>query len=678
MVPSAVEELIRRSRRLGANPTYTNYGGGNTSVKAAAVDPLGHEREVLYIKGSGGDLGTLQVEGVAALDLGELRGLRSRYPGQVDEDGMAALVELCALRPFIAAPSIDAAMHALLRPVHVDHLHPDSVIALAAAADGEALTEQCFGGTVGWMPWRRPGFELGVRLAELEEAQPDLRGVVLGGHGLTAWGATSAECERTSVELIEQAARFIAERGRSDPFGPVCPGREVLPESERRRRAAELAPHLRGLASRDHRVVCAFNDAAVVTDFLARAEAPRLVELGTSCPDHFLRTKVKPLLLDLPATAELAVVLARAAEGFEEYRAGYLAYYERYATADSPPVRGADPAVVLVPGVGMFSFGPDRQSARVTGAYYINAINVIRGAEALSRYEPIPEPEKFRVEYWALEEAKLRRRPAPKALAGRVALITGGASGIGLATVRTFAAQGACVVVTDRDAGGATRAVKEIAGPDSAIAIELDVCSEDQVARAFEEACLAFGGVDIVVNNAGLSVSKALADTDAESDWDLIHDVLARGSFLVSRGAARVLAAQGLGGDIVYVVSKNSVVAGPANLAYASAKADQAHQVRLLAAELGGIGVRVNGVNPDGVVAGSGIFANGWGAQRAEVYGVAEEALGEYYAQRTLLKREVLPEHVAEAILALVGGLLTRTTGTHIPVDGGIPAAFLR
>jgi rhamnulose-1-phosphate aldolase/alcohol dehydrogenase len=454
-------------------------------------------------------------------------------------------------------------------------------------------------------------------------------------------------------------------------------GYQPLPEPERRERAAALAPVIRGLASTDMPKVGHYSDTDVVLDFLAHSEHPRLAALGTSCPDHFLRTKVRPMVLDLPPTAPLTEVVARLRTLHEDYRRDYAAYYQRHADANSPPMRGADPAIVLVPGVGMFSYGADKQMARVAGEFYVNAVNVMRGAEAVSSYAPIEEAEKFRIEYWALEEAKLRRMPKPKPLATRIAFVTGGGSGIGRAIAHRAAAEGACVVVADRDAAAAKTVADEIGDPDAAVPVTADVTDAEAVAAALREAVLAFGGVDLVVNNAGLSISKPLLET-TERDWDLQHDVMARGSFLVSREAARVMTQQGLGGDIVYIASKNSLFAGPNNVAYGAAKADQAHQVRLLAAELGEHGIRVNGVNPDGVVRGSGIFAGGWGAQRAAVYGVPEEELGAFYAKRTLLKREVLPEHVANAVFVLTAGELSHTTGLHIPVDAGVAAAFLR
>ncbi|MCX4648541.1 bifunctional aldolase/short-chain dehydrogenase [Streptomyces sp. NBC_01446] len=673
-----VAALLARSNRLGADPRNTNYAGGNTSAKGTETDPVtGSDVELMWVKGSGGDLGTLKEAGLAVLRLDRLRALTGVYPGVEREDEMVAAFDYCLHGRGGAAPSIDTAMHGLVDAAHVDHLHPDSGIALACAADGEKLTAECFGDKVVWVPWRRPGFQLGLDIAGIKEANPQAIGCVLGGHGVTAWGDTADECEANSLFIIRTAEAFLAERGKAEPFGPVIEGYAALGAAQRRARAAHLAPLIRGLASTDRPQVGHFDDSEAVLDFLASTEHPRLAALGTSCPDHFLRTKVRPLVLDLPPTAELNTVEARLGELHAEYREEYAAYYQRHATPDSPAMRGADPAVVLIPGVGMFSFGKDKQTARVAGEFYLNAINVMRGAEAVSTYAPIEESEKFRIEYWSLEEAKLQRMPKPKALATRVALVTGGGSGIGKAIAQRLAAEGACVVIADLNADNAAAVAEELGGPDKAIAVTVDVTSEDQIDQAFAEAALAFGGVDLVVNNAGISISKPLLETTAK-DWDLQHAIMARGSFLVSREAARVMRAQGMGGDIVYIASKNAVFAGPNNVAYSATKADQAHQVRLLAAELGEHGIRVNGVNPDGVVRGSGIFAGGWGAQRAATYGIEEDKLGEFYAQRTLLKREVLPEHVANAVFTLTGGDLTHTTGLHIPVDAGVAAAFLR
>ena len=688
MTHENVEALIGRSNRLGADPRNTNYAGGNTSAKGTATDPVtGEEVELLWVKGSGGDLGTLTAAGLAVLRLDRLRALTGVYPGVDREDEMVAAFDFClhglggvagsGTAGHGAAPSIDTAMHGLVERPHVDHLHPDSGIALATSADGEKLTAECFGDRVVWVPWRRPGFQLGLDIAAIAAVSPQAIGCVLGGHGITAWGATSDECEARSLEIIRTAAEFIAANGRPEPFGPVIAGYEPLPEAQRRARAAELAPVIRGLASTDRPQVGHYTDAEVVLDFTSRTEHPRLAALGTSCPDHFLRTKVRPMVLDLPPDAPLEDVVARLRELHEAYRQDYAAYYQRHAGPDSPAMRGADPAIVLVPGIGMFSYGASKQTARVAGEFYVNAINVMRGAEALSTYAPIDEAEKFRIEYWALEEAKLARMPKPRPLAARIALVTGAGSGIGRAIALRLAAEGACVVVADRDAGSAAAVAEQIGGTDAAVALTADVTDEEQVAAAVATAALAFGGVDLVVNNAGLSLSKPLLETTA-ADWDVQHDVMARGSFLVSREAARAMRAQRMGGDIVYICSKNSVFAGPDNVAYGAAKADQAHQVRLLAAELGSDGIRVNGINPDGVVRGSGIFAGGWGAQRAAVYGVEEKDLGAYYAQRTLLKKEVLPSHVADAVFAITGGNLSQTTGVHIPVDSGVAAGFLR
>jgi rhamnulose-1-phosphate aldolase/alcohol dehydrogenase len=676
--PLPVRELLERSHRLGADPRNTNYAGGNTSCKAFASDPVtGAQVELLWVKGSGGDLGTLTEAGLGVLRLDSLRALRSIYPGEEREDEMVGAFDYCLFGKGGAAPSIDTAMHGLVEAAHVDHLHPDAGIAFATAADGEALTRACFGERVLWVPWRRPGFELALDISAIAAENPQAIGVVLGGHGITAWGATSDECESRSLEIIRTAQAYIEANGRPDPFGALVEANVALGETERHVRAAALFPVLRGLASTDARQVGHYDDSEVVLDFLARKRHAALAMKGTSCPDHFLRTKVRPMVLDMAPDAPLDETVERLAQLHAEYRADYQAYYDRYATEGSPPMRGADPAIVLVPGVGMFSFGRDKQTARVAGEFYLNAIGVMRGAEALSVYQPIPESEKFRIEYWELEEQKLRRQRPPRPLATRIAFVTGAGSGIGAATARRLAAEGACVVCADLDEQAAASVARDIGGRDVATSCRADVSSEDEVVDAIRAGVLAFGGVDLVVNNAGMSISRSLLETTVD-DWDRQHAVMARGSFLVSREAARVMRPQAMGGDIVYIVSKNAVFAGPNNVAYGSTKADQAHQVRLLAAELGEYGIRVNGVNPDGVVRGSGIFASGWGAQRAAVYGVPEDKLGEYYASRTLLKREVLPEHVANAVLVLASSELSHTTGLLVPVDAGVAAAFLR
>ncbi len=677
-VPPAVQDLLERAHRLGADPTVTNYAGGNASAKAGVVDPAsGESIDVMWVKGSGGDLGTLDFAGLAALRLDALRALKNVYRGPEHEDEMVAAFDYCLFGKGGAAPSIDTAMHGLVDCAHVDHLHPDSGIALATAADGEALTRTIFGERVAWTPWRRPGFQLGLDIAALREANPASLGVILGGHGITAWGASSQECEKNALTIIRTAQEYIAEHGRREPLGPKVPHFARLSDEERRTKAIALFPRLRGMASTDRPQVGHFFDTDAVLSFLESERHAEVASRGSSCPDHFLRTKVRPMILDLASVTPVEQMIERLSELHREYRQAYSAYYHAYATADSPPMRGADPAIILVPGVGMFSFGKDAQTARVAGEFFINAINVMTGAEAISTYSPIEESEKFRIEYWELEEEKLRRMPKARPLASRVALVTGAGSGIGAATARRLAAEGAHVVIADLDVDSAVTTASELGSLDAARGVGIDVSSLDAVRRAVGEAVLAFGGVDILINNAGLSISKSLLET-TERDWDLQHDVMAKGSFLMAQAVVQVMKDQCMGGDIVYIVSKNAVFAGPNNVAYGSAKADQAHQVRLLAAELGELGIRVNGVNPDGVVRGSKIFAGGWGAQRAAVYGVKEEDLGAYYAGRTLLKREVLPESIAGAVFALLGGDLALTTGAHIPVDSGVAAAFLR
>lgn len=677
-IPAPVSELIARSNRIGEDPRNTNYGGGNTSAKGSVVDPAsGSDVDLIWVKGSGGDLRTLQPEGLAVLRRDRVMALKAVYRGLEYEDEMVALFDYCIHGKPQAAPSIDTSMHALVDSAHVDHLHPDSGIAIANSADGERLTQEIYGGRVLWVPWRRPGFQLGLDIAAMKDAHPDAVGAILGGHGITAWGETSEECEQNSMWIVRAAEEYIAAHGKSDPFGAALPKRMPLTEAERRHRAAELLPTIRGLAATDERVVGHFNDSVEVLEFLSHERAEALSALGTSCPDHYLRTKVTPLFLDIDNETSIEDALGILAQRHAAYREEYRAYYERNAEPDSPAMRGADPRIVLVPGVGMFSFGRDKHTARVAGEYFVNAINAMRGAEALSRYEPVPEREKFRIEYWSLEEAKLRRAPKPKALAARVAVITGAAGGIGKAIAERIAAEGACVVIADLDLEKARAVAAEIGSTDVAVGVAADVTNEAQVEALVRESVLAFGGIDLVVNNAGLSISRALVDTTAQ-EWDLLHGVMARGSFLLSRESSKAMIAQDMGGDIIYIASKNSVFAGPTNVAYSAAKADQAHQVRLLAAELGAYGIRVNGINPDGIVRNSGLFASGWGAQRAKTYGVAEEKLGEYYASRTLLGREVFPEDVANAIAALCGGDLSKTTGLHIPVDSGVAAAFLR
>ncbi|MBX6386061.1 MAG: bifunctional rhamnulose-1-phosphate aldolase/short-chain dehydrogenase [Microbispora sp.] len=650
-----VEQLLERAHLLGADPRTTKFAGGTVSAKGTAVDPVtGADVELMWVRGAGGDLGTFTEDGLAVLRLDRLRALTGVYPGVGSEDEMAAAFEHCVFGKGGSAPPIDTAMHGLLDAPHVDHFHPDAGLAIAAAADGEELTRRVYGDRVVWVPWRRPGFRLGLDIAALKDANPRAVGCVLGGHGITAWGDTSAECAANSLWIIRTAEAYLAGHGRPAPFGPVMPGYEPLPERARRERAAALFPVLRGLCSTDARQVGHYIDTPEVLDFLSRVRHRELAARGTSCPDHIPYTKIAPMVLDLPAGAPIEDVISRLGELHAAYREDYRAYYTRHAIPASPPMHGADPAIVLVPGVGMFSFGPDKQTARVAGEYFRNAINVMRGAEALSAYAPIDETERFRIEYG--EKAGPRRLPAPKPLATRVALVTGGGSGIGAAAARRLAAEGACVVVGDRDLAAAEQVAAEIGAQGhrpAAVAVRADVTDEAQVAEAVRQAVLAFGGVDLVVNNAGPSPSRSLLETTVD-DWDRRHGVMARGPFLVSRETARVMIDQAMGGDIVYIASGNAV---------------QARQLRLFAAELGEHGIRVNGIDPDGVVCGSG---------RAALCGVSGDGPGEFHARRTRLAREVLPERVAAAVFALTGGDLPLTTGLHVPVDAGAADAFLR
>jgi rhamnulose-1-phosphate aldolase/alcohol dehydrogenase len=674
-----VDQLVYRSNLLGADGRLTNYGGGNTSVKVPGRDPVTDAPlRLLWIKGSGGDLGGLTRAGLAVLDLDRVLGLERTYRGGDDEDRLAGLLPRCEAERRDVAPSIDTPLHAVVPHPHVDHVHPDAVIAFAAAEGGERLVEEAFGGAVGWLDWQRPGHDLALRLRDLLARRPLLRGVVLGGHGLISWGDSARACYDTTLELVETAARTIEARRRgAGRQGPVL-GERVVADAgpaRRRRLAAAAMPVLRGLGSDGRRAVVRFSDDEAVLDLIGRSARHRLVQQGTSCPDHFLRVKQRPLLLDLDAGADPAEHAGRLAEAFDRYRRAYAGYYREHAGPGAPPMRSSAPAVVLWPGVGMFTLARSGREARIAAEFTVNAVNVMRGAETLSSYRGLPDREAFRVEYWALEEAKLRRLPAERPLSRRVALVTGAAGGIGGAIARRLAGEGACVVVADIDVEGAMALAGEIG--EEAIGVPLDVADEGSVDAAFEAAALAFGGVDLLVNSAGVGSAGSLADTAVE-DYDRLHRIIDRGSFLASRAFARHAAAHGLGGDIVYIVSKNALVAGPGNLAYGSAKAAQLHQMRLVAAELAPAGVRVNAINPDAVIEGSKIFAGRWGDDRAASYGVPRERLGEFYAQRTLLKREIVPDDVAAACFVLVAGELGKTTGAVIPVDGGIPAAFVR
>ncbi len=682
--------LLYRSNLLGSDLRITNFGGGNTSCKTMEEDPLtGEEVEVMWVKGSGGDLGTLTRKGVAGLYVGKLHQLKRRYRGLDWEDEMVGLQQHCLYDLDSAAPSIDTPLHGLLPFRHIDHLHPDAVIAVAAARDSEKITRDIWGDTMGWVPWQRPGFDLALRMEECLAAHPGIRGIVLGGHGLFTWGDTSHECYQNSLAVIAQASRYIEERQvrRGKVFGGMRAELSV-PAGEagsrhRRSQAAALAPLLRGYCSGARPMVGHFTDDDRVLAFVNSRDLPRLAPMGTSCPDHFLRTKIQPLVLPLAPDADLTDTEALAASllpAFEAYRAEYAAYYDEHREAGSPAMRDPNPVVILYPGIGMFTFAKDKATARVAAEFYINAIEVMRGSEALSGYTALSRAEAFRIEYWALEEAKLRRMPAPRPLTGKVALVTGSGGGIGLATARKLAAEGACIILNDVDAERLETARASLSatfGTDTVAALPLDVTDAGSVREAFRQACLLFGGIDIVVNNAGISISKGLL-AHTEEDWDRLQDILVKGQFLVTQAAVAILRRQGMGGDIVNIVSKNAVVAGPNNVGYGTAKAAQAHMTRLLAAELGADRIRVNMVHPDAVIAGSNIWAGGWAAGRAKAYGISEAELPAYYAGRTLLGEVILPEDIADAVFVLTGGWLSKSTGNALHVDGGIAMAFSR
>mgnify|MGYP005811587133 CR=1 FL=1 len=672
--------LIYRSNILGADLRITNFGGGNTSCKTVEKDPLtGKDVEVMWVKGSGGDIGTLTKSGLAALYVEKLRALEGVYRGIAHEDEMVGLFNHCIYDLDSKAPSIDTPLHSFLPFKHIDHLHPDAAIAIAASKDGEKITAELFEGQIAWVPWQRPGFDLGLQLRNALEANPGIRGIMLGGHGLFTWGDTAYECYINSLEVIEKASAFLA--ANYGKKRPIFGGEKLksLDGSHRKEQAARIAPLLRGLASSYSRMVGTFNDSDTVLQFINSHDLSNLAPMGTSCPDHFLRTKISPLVLDIPASqdlSDLGAVKSHIEKLFADYREGYKKYYETHKRHNSPAMRDPNPVVILWPGVGMFSYAKDKQTSRVASEFYINAINVMRGAEAVSEYVSLPLQEAFDIEYWLLEEAKLQRMPKEKPLSRKVALITGSAGGIGKAIADKLAEEGACVVLTDIDEERLANARKDF-GKDAAIAVKLDVLDNDTIGQAYKAACLAFGGVDIIVNCAGLAISKPLAET-SEADWDLLNDVLVKGQFKVSQAGVSILRTQGLGGDIVNIVSKNALISGPNNVGYGTAKAAQIHMSRLLAAELGPDKIRVNVVNPDAVIEGSKIWEGKWAEGRAKAYGVTVEELPAYYAKRTLLNEIISTKDIANGVFAFVGGLLGKSTGNILNVDGGVAAAFVR
>lgn len=676
--------LVYRSNLLGADLRLTNYGGGNTSCKAMAKDPLtGKDTEVMWVKGSGGDLGTMKRNGLAALYVDRLRNLKNRYRGIAHEDEMVELFNHCIYDLASKAPSIDTPLHGFLPFKHIDHLHPDAAIAIAAAKDGKKITQELFQGTIGWVEWQKPGFDLGLQLKACLDANPGIRGIMLGSHGLFTWGDTAYESYINTLEVIERCAQYLEDHyGKK---GPVFGGAKLTSpgQKERLAQAAALAPVLRGFCSSQIKMIGHFTDDERVLQFINSNDLDRLAPLGTSCPDHFLRTKISPLVLNLSPEEDLSDarrIKEKVAPLFTAYRQLYADYYNSCKHLNSPAMRDANPVVLLYPGIGMFTFAKDKQTARVAAEFYINAINVMRGAEAISTYTSLPRQEAFNIEYWLLEEAKLQRMPKPKALSGRVALVTGSAGGIGKAIAKKFAEEGACVILNDNNAERLEEAKKEFAslyGKDVFAADVLDVTDMASIEQTLHTATLAFGGVDIVVNNAGLSISKPLGD-HTEKDWELLYDVLVKGQFLVTQKGVEIMRKQGFGGDVLNIVSKNALVSGPNNAGYGSAKAAQLHLSRLNAAELGADKIRVNVVNPDAVISGSNIWSGGWAEGRAKAYGVTVEELPEYYAKRTLLHEIIEPDDIANACFAFVGGLLNKSTGNVLNVDGGVAPAFVR
>nr|WP_294906251.1 bifunctional aldolase/short-chain dehydrogenase [uncultured Lacibacter sp.] len=676
--------LVYRSNLLGADLRLTNYGGGNTSCKAMAKDPLtGTETEVMWVKGSGGDLGTMKRNGLAALYVDRLRSLKNIYRGIEHEDEMVELFNHCIYDLASKAPSIDTPLHGFLPFKHIDHLHPDAAIAIAAAKDGEKITKELFNGTIGWVKWQKPGFDLGLQLKQCLDENPGIRGIMLGSHGLFTWGDTAYESYINTLEVIERCAEYLQDNISKQKA--IFGGAKInsLPDAERKSQAAALAPVLRGFCSSQNRMIGHFTDDARVLEYINSNDLDRLAPLGTSCPDHFLRTKISPLVLKLEAGEDLSDVKAikeKIAPLFEAYRAMYTEYYNTCKHPNSPAMRDPNPVVILYPGVGMFTFAKDKQTARVAAEFYINAINVMKGAEAISEYTSLPRQEAFNIEYWLLEEAKLQRMPKPKALSGKIALITGSGGGIGKAIARKFAEEGACVILNDMNPERLTEAKEEFIkqfGKDVVAADILDVTDAATINSTLATSALAFGGVDIIVNNAGLSISKPI-EGHTEKDWDLLYDVLVKGQFLVTQQAVAIMRKQELGGDVLNIVSKNALMSGPNNAGYGSAKAAQLHLSRLNAAELGKDKIRVNVVNPDAVISGSNIWSGGWAEGRAKAYGITVEELPAYYAGRTLLNEIILPEDIANACFAFAGGLLNKSTGNVLNVDGGVATAFVR
>lgn len=674
------EQLLYRSNLLGMDKRITNFGGGNTSAKVTMTDPLsGAPEEVLWVKGSGGDLGSIRLDGFATLYMEKLQQIKALYRGPEHEDEMVGLLPHCTFNLNPRAASIDTPLHAYIPRRHVDHMHPDAVIAIAAAQRSRELTRQIFGDEIGWLPWQRPGYDLGLRLEALVREKPQLTGIVLAGHGLFTWGDSSADCYRTTLRIIQRAQDWLDENNTAPAFGGARTG--ALEASERQRIAAQIMPSLRGLVGADEPKVGHFDDSPETLEFVNSEQMEELAALGTSCPDHFLRTKIRPLVLPFdPAVGDLDALLGSVDKLLDAYRDDYQAYYERCRLPDSPPMRDANPVIYLVPGVGMLAFAKDKATARIASEFYRNAINVMRGANGVDRYVGLSEQEAFNIEYWQLEEAKLRRMPAPKPLTGRTALVTGGAGGIGRAIANRLLGEGACVVLVDIDQQALGAAAEELAGrhgADRVRQIDCDLTREALVASAVQHAAREFGGIDILVSNAGIASAAPIEDTSLEL-WEKNMNVLATGYFLISREVFRLFKRQRIGGAIAFVASKNALVASGGASAYCTAKAAEVHLARCLALEGAPLGIRVNTVNPDAVIRGSRIWSGSWRTERAEANRISEDELEEHYRQRSLLKRSVLPEDVAEAVYYLVSPAASKSTGNIINVDAGNAAAFTR
>ncbi len=674
-------KLLYRSNLLGADKRITNYGGGNTSAKVMEADPLtGEKVRVLWVKGSGGDVGTIKLDGFATLYLDKLEALKGLYKGVEDEDRMVGFLPHCTFNLNPRAASIDTPLHGFVPYAHVDHMHPDAIIAIAASKNSKELTKQIFGDEIGWLPWRRPGFQLGLDLEAFVKANPTAKGVVLESHGLFTWANDAKDCYLLTLEIINKAIEWFAKEteGKTIFGGAVA---KSLSEAERRAIAAKLMPEIRGRVGKAERKLGHFDDQAAVLEFVNSKDLKPLGALGTSCPDHFLRTKIRPLIIDFdPSSPDVDAVIAGLDKALEDYRADYTRYYESCKHANSPKMRDPNPVIILIPGVGMLSFAKDKATARIAGEFYVNAINVMRGASTVSEYQGLPEQEAFDIEYWLLEEAKLQRMPKSKSLAGRVAFVTGGAGGIGRATAERLVAEGACVVLADIDAGALADTMSDFTkryGGDSVRSVTLDVTKEAAVASTFAEACIEFGGVDILVSNAGIASSASVEDTTLAM-WNKNIDILATGYFLVSREAFRLFRRQAIGGNIVFVASKNGLASSPNASAYCSAKAAEIHLARCLALEGADAGIRVNTVNPDAVLRGSKIWNGEWREQRAASSKIEVSELEEHYRKRSMLKLNVFPEDIAEAIYFLASDSSAKSTGNIINVDAGNAQSFTR